>query len=442
MRVWGIVAVMFLALGAMASSQEVWLLAVEGEIGRGTVSYLRQGLGESQAAGAQAVVIEFATPGGLLDAATAARDLIMASAIPTFAYVNREAYSAGALLAIACERIYFAPGGVLGAATPVYFTGEEAPEKTISAVRALFRATAEARGRPPEVAEAMVDRDVAVVGLIEQGKLLTLTAQEAAAWGYADGEAEKLAELLRLEGLEGAALVRFSPRWVDTAVETLTTPWVSALLITLAVLGLIVEMLIPGFGAFGILGLVCLGLFFWVHFLVGLAGWESIVFLLGGLVAVLLEVFVFTATDFGVAGILGLILIGLGLYTAMVGPLTGADQALWAVGAVSGGLVVALGGTILLLTRLPVSRLRFGGVLLSSAITGRAFDRPAAQGPVSPWVGRVGVAGTDLRPVGAGLFGEERVDVVCEEGFLPKGTPIEVIKDEGYRKVVRRKEGE
>ncbi len=432
------------SLCLVGGGSEVWVLDIPGEIDRGTVSYVREGLAQANATGAAAVILELSTPGGYLDAASQTRNAIMDVALLTVAYVNREAYSAGALLAIACERIYFAPGGVMGAATPVYFEEgrmQEAPEKVISAVRKLFRATAEARGRAPEVAEAMVDRDVEITGLIEQGKLLTLTAREAMERGYSDGEAENLAELLALEGFSEAGVVRFDPRWIDTMTSVLTTPWVSALLITLGVLGLIAEMLIPGFGVAGIAGIACLALFFWAHAIVGLAGWESIVFFIGGMVAILLEIFVFTASDFGVAGLLGLILVGLGFYTAMVGPFTQPGEVLRAVGAVSGGLVVALVGAVLLLTLLPRSRLRLGGVFLSSTITGRAFDQLKRRAPASPWVGRQGVAATDLHPVGMADFEGERVDVVCEEGFIPKGAPLVVIKDEGYRKVVRKAEG-
>ncbi len=434
--------VLYGSLGLAQGTGPVWILTVDGEIGRGTVSYLREGLSEAAAAGAQAVVIVFSTPGGYLDSAVAGRDAIMDAEIPTIAYVDREAYSAGALLAIACERIYFAPGGVIGAATPVYFDKgrmEEAPEKIVSAVRKLFRATAEARGRPPEVAEAMVDRDVAIEGLIESGKLLTLTAQEAAQWGYSDGEAEDLKALLQAGGLAGAETVRFSRRWVDSAVALLTTPWIGAVLITVGMLGLIAEMLIPGFGVPGIVGLLFLGAFFWSHFLVGMGGWESILFLLGGVTAMFLEIFVFTASDFGLAGLIGLVLIGLGFYTSMVGPFTQPADAMRAVAAVSGGLVLALVGVVILVTRLPRTRLRFGGVILSQAITGKAFTKTRKEEAESPWVGRRGTAVTDLRPVGKGEFAGEIIDVLCGEGFLPKGTPIVVTKDEGYRKVVRRK---
>lgn len=427
----------------VGTGAEVWLLRIEGEIGRGTVPFVRTGLAEAEAAGA-AVVFDFATPGGYLDAAMACRDLILGARVPTIAYVNREAYSAGALLALACNQIYFAPGGVMGAATPVYFdaSGEltTAPEKTISAVRGLFRATAEERGRDPNVAEAMVDPAVEIPGLVERGKLLTLTARSAAEWGYSDGDAATLGELLDAAGLAGMVVREHHPRWVDSAVATLTTPWLSALLIAIAVLGLLVEAVTPGFGVFGAIGLASVATFFWAHNLAGLAGWESLVFLAAGIVAIVLEIFVFTATDFGLAGIVGLVLIGLGLYSAMVGPFTQPSQAGPAVGAVSLALLVGLALTVVILTRLPRSRLRLGGVILQSAITSRAGDK--TQVAPTEWVGRSGIARTDLRPVGQADFQGELLDVVAEEGFLPKGTEVEVVRDEGFRKVVRkRKEG-
>lgn len=437
------VKIFALFLGSLVlagAGQEVWLLGVEGEIGRGMVSYLQKGLSEAEMAGAKAVILEFSTPGGHLDAAQACRDLILQAKIMTIAYVNREAYSAGALLAMACEKIYFAPGGVLGAATPVYFDPEgrmaEAPEKIVSAVRALFRATAETRGRNPQVAEAMVDRDLEIPGLVERGKLLTLTAKTAAEWGYSEGEAPTLAEVLELAGLSGAVVRPFPYRWIDSFVDVLTIPWMAALLIGVGALGFLVEIFTPGFGIPGTLGLASLALFFWAHYLAGLAGWESLVFFLAGIIAILLEVFVFTATDFGIAGVIGLVLIGLGFYTAMTGPFTQPDQALRALGAVALAQVVSLAGFAAFLTWVPKSRLRLGGVVLKSAIEERAVGKLAPS--PSSYLGKRGKTLTDLHPVGRAEFEGEPLDVVAEEGFIPQGSVVEIVRDEGYRKVVRR----
>jgi len=437
--------IVLLGLCALASqaayAETVWVLEVREEIGRGMVSYLRSGIAAADEAGAAAVVVDFLTPGGRLDAASAARDAIMASPVPTIAYVNGEALSAGALLALACEKIYFAPGGVMGAATPVYpgIQGiEEAPEKVVSAVRALFRSTAEARGRRPDVAEAMVDPAKTVEELVGSGELLTLTAGEAAQWGYSDGEAASLETLLELAGLAGASVERYTVRWTDRALEILTSPWMAGLLIMVGMLGLITELVTPGLGVPGILGTAALGMFLWAHFLVGVAGWESLLFFLAGVVAIMLELLVFTGSDFGLSGILGLVLIGLGFYQAMVGPLTRPDEAFWAVAAVALSLVVSLVATVLLITRLPRSRLRLGGIILSGKVSGRAYDTEPQAQVGQLWIGKIGVAMTDLRPVGVALIDKQRVDVVCEEGYLPKGTNVVVVRDEGYRKVVRR----
>ena len=132
---------------------------VEGEIDRGTVPLLKRALARAEEVKGECLLISLSTSGGYLDAALECRDLLLDAPVKTVAYVNREALSAGALIAISCERIYFAPGGAIGAATPVYFSRgrmEAAPEKVVSAVRETFRAAAEARGRNPDVAAAMV----------------------------------------------------------------------------------------------------------------------------------------------------------------------------------------------------------------------------------------------------------------------------------------------
>ncbi|MFC2081593.1 nodulation protein NfeD [Candidatus Bipolaricaulota bacterium] len=439
----GLVCCCLVPLSLLAQG-EAWVLKIDGEIGPGTVTYLHRGIAEATAAGAVVIALTLTTPGGLLDSAVEARRLLLESPLPTVAFVDGEALSAGALLAVSCKTILYAPGSVIGAATPVYFFESdmrEAPEKTISAVRTLFRASAEFYGRRPDVAEAMVDRDVEIPDLIESGKLLTLTSLEAKGWGYSDGETADIETWLTDQGYD--PITSFRVRWFDTLVDVLTSPLAIGLLITIGLLGMIAEMLIPGFGIPGLIGIACLGLFFWTHFLVGLASWESIAFLLGGVVAIGLEIFAFTAVDFGLAGLLGLVLIGLGFYTAMLGPFAGREQAIQAIAIVAAGLIVSVAAAVVLLTRLPRTRLRLGGIILSTAITGRSHDAGGSdQVEASAWVGRVGVTATDLRPVGSGMFAEERIDVVCEEGFLPKGTPIVVIRDDVYRKIVRRTEEE
>lgn len=425
-------------VGAAGFGQQAWLLTINDDIGPWTVTYMQRGISEATSASADILVLVLSTPGGDLDSAVKARSLLLDASLPTVAYVSREALSAGALLAITCERIFFAPGGVMGAATPVYVSGwdmKEAPEKIVSATRTLFRSSAEQFGRSPEVAEAMVDRDVAIPDLIEEGKLLTLTSQQALEWGYSDGELESIDNWLDEQGITTTHV--FEMNWVDRWVEFLTSPVIAGILIAIGILGLLIEMLIPGFGFFGFIGILGLAAFFWAHALVGLAGWESIAFLAGGVVAILLEIFAFTAVDFGITGLVGLILVGLGFHNAMVGPFTSSAEVIQAIGIVAAGLVVSVIAAVVLLTRLPRTRLRLGGMILSTAITGRSFGDAVSEDESGSWVGRSGVAITDLRPVGVGEFDGERVDVTCEEGHLPKGTSIIIVKARGYQKIVR-----
>jgi len=434
------ILVLVVAPVLLAEAGSVWVITLSTTIDYGTVTYVQEAVRAAEEADATMLVIELDTPGGLLEAATRCRSAVLGTQLPTVAYVNPEAFSAGAMIAIACDTILFAPGGAMGAATPVYDVGEtyrEAPEKTISAVRTLFRSSAETNGRPPDVAEAMVDRDVAIPGLIEAGKLLTLSSDQALAWGYSDGEIESLSDWLVQAGHPDEEIFRFKLRWIDDLVNALTSPIGVAILIIIGILGLITEMLMPGFGIPGLIGIACLGAFFWSHVLVGLAGWESVAFLIGGILAILLEIFAFTAVDFGITGLAGLVLVGLGFYTAMVGPFTERAEALRAIGVVSIGVFVGIVAAIILITKLPKTRLRLGGMILSSAISSRAFGS-ANDRKADAWVGRTGTAATDLHPVGIGVFGGKRVDVVSDGSHIPRGAAIEIVKDDGYRKVVQQ----
>jgi len=163
----------------------VYRVPVHGVIELGLAPFVERSIREAQQAGAAAVILELETPGGRVDAAERIANAVEDSEVPVYAFINRHAYSAGALIALATEGIYMRPGSVVGAATPVVGSGEKAPEKIVSAMRSQMRALAEARGLDPKVAEAMVDEDIAIDGVVEAGKLLTLTTSEAVALDYA-----------------------------------------------------------------------------------------------------------------------------------------------------------------------------------------------------------------------------------------------------------------
>ncbi|MDQ3225852.1 MAG: ATP-dependent Clp protease proteolytic subunit, partial [Chloroflexota bacterium] len=303
---------------ATAETAPVYIVPISGTIDLGLAPYLSRVLDQAANDGAAAVILDVDTPGGRLDAVLQMRDAMLGSDVRTIAFVDRTAFSAGALIAIAAEEIYMAPGAVIGAATPVDgATGETASEKIVSAVRTTFKATAEARDRNPLVAEAMVDPEVVIDGLDARGELLTLTTEEAIAWGYSEGIAADRAALLIATGLEGATVVETEPSLAERLVRFITEPVVSTLLISAGMLLIIADFFVEGFGLLGVAGLGALALFFGGHALAGLAGWEDVVLVLIGLALIAIEILVIPG--FGVPGVLGVVALLGGLFLAMLG---------------------------------------------------------------------------------------------------------------------------
>jgi membrane-bound serine protease (ClpP class) len=430
--------VMTLALLLLAGSQApaqgptVYRLAVTGVVEDGLAPYIARGLHEAAAAGAAAVYLDIDTPGGRIDAAERIADAVGASTVPVYAFVNPRAYSAGALIALSAKAIYMRPGAVLGAATPVDGQGVKASEKTVSAMRGEFRALAEARGLDPRVAEAMVDERVEVPGLDSPDQLLTLSTNEALRVGYAKAAVAGEPELLRAIGLPDARVVTLEPNWAELVVRFLTNPLVSPLLLSLGILGLVFEIKTGAFGVGGLISLASLGLFFGSSFLVGLAGWEEIILLGVGLVAISIEVFVLPG--FGAAGILGLVALGAAVTLAMIGTSPTTADVMQAFVVLGASLAITVAVAYAWLRHLPNSG-RFAGLFLRGGA--HQIDGYIAASPRADLVGQDGVAMTDLRPSGTAQIGPERVDVVTEGEYVAQGRAVRVVRSEGYRHVVR-----
>lgn len=450
---------------AQGAGRDVYVVDISGTIDLGLAPYLERVLDDASSANAAAVVLDINTPGGRLDAALQMRDSLLGADVPTIAWVNRDAFSAGALIAIAAESIYMAPGAQMGAATPVDGAGETADEKIISAVRATFRATAEQRGRDPLIAEAMVDPAIAVEGLSPEGKLITLTTNEALEWGYADARAASIEEVLAAAGIEGANVIETSPGWAEAIVRFLTDPVVASMLFSFGFLLILADVFSGGIGLLAGAGVAMIALFFWGHFIVGLAGWEGVVLVLLGLALIAAEVFVIPG--FGIFGIAGIIALLGGLYLSARGQdFVTEDDANRALAMVAGGFAVMVFGTALILFLLPKAS-RFQSLVLTAQVDvpapppqrrkrdfRRLFRSPAPDDTLKQseplpadrekarisLVGMRGVAASDLRPGGIGMFHGERIDVVTEGDYVRAGEPIEIVLDERYRRVVRRVE--
>lgn len=434
-----------LGIGSSAAQVEqgaastVHVISIEGMIDLGLAPFVRRVLADAQANGAAAVVLDINTFGGRVDAAVQIRDALLNSPVRTIAYVNPRAISAGALIALATEKIAMAGGGTIGAATPVQAGGANAPaqpveEKTVSYVRKEFRATAERRGRPPLFAEAMVDTDVVIPDVIEKGKLLTLTTDEAIQHGIADLRDDTLEGALGQLGLGQATLQRVSPNWAEGVVRFLTHPTIASLLMTIALVGILVELRTPGFGFAGAIGLMSLVLFFWGHGIVHLAGWEEVLLTAVGVLLVAVEIFVIPG--FGIAGVAGILAILAGLVLSLTGSGASAEFVVKLGTRVVFSLLFALLATALLLRFLP--RLPLARRLVLNTGLGAAEGYASPPSTDQRWLARRGHVISTLRPAGIAQLDGERVDVVSEGEFIDAGLPIEVVRVDGNRIVVKR----
>lgn len=421
-----------LATAAQAQRKVVYRIEVSGTIEGGLAPYTARALREAQEANASAVFLDINTPGGRIDAAEMMADAIRATTIPVYAFVNPRAYSAGALIALATDGIYMTPGAVLGAATPVDGQGTKLAEKYVSAMRAEFRALAEQQGLDPRIAEAMVDDKLGVPGLLEPGKLLTLSTAEALKVGYAKAEVRSQADLLNQLGLAGAEVVSVGVNWAESLVRFLTNPLVAPLLLSMGLLGLVFEIKTGAFGLGGVLSLLSLGLFFGSHYLVGLAGWEEVILLLGGLMAIAVEIFVLPG--FGVAGILGVVLLVLAVVLAMLGSLPSFQDVVQSLAVLVTALILTAAVFIAWIRHLPNST-RFRGLILADGLN--ASDGFVSAKVRPELVGLEARAVTDLRPAGTVVVNDERIDVVTEGDFIQIGSTVQIIRAEGHRHVVR-----
>lgn len=406
----------------------------------GIAPFLERVLEDARKDGAVVFVLEIDTPGGRVDAAVRMKDVLLKSPVPTIAFINKQAISAGALIAYAHDYIFWSTGATMGAATPIQLGGggeaQPVEEKMVSYMRGVMRATAEAKGRDGFVAEAMVDAEMDLPGFAPKGKLLTAADKQADELGLLDGRAENFEEVLAACGLEGAEVIEPDVNWAEQIARFFTHPIVSSLLMTIGMLGILIELYTPGFGVTGILGVVALIIFFAGHMVVHLAGIESLLLFLGGLVLIGVEVF--AMPGFGIAGILGL----LALVAAFILALSGVqfnvpwfmDSLTDAVAQLSAAVVLTGVGMFAAVRYLPRTRPVKGLILtetLRDAGAGAAAGRPEHE-----LAGKKGRALTRLAPGGKALIAGRKMDVVTENEFVEPGTEIRVLDVDGASVIV------
>ena len=394
---------------------------------------------------ADMMLLHINTYGGTVVDADSIRTRILNSTIPVVAFIDNNAASAGALIAIACDKIYMRKSASIGAATVVNQSGEAMPDKYQSYMRGIMRATAEAHGcdtlisgadttykwrRNPQIAEAMVDQDISIDGLIEAGKVLTFTASEAVEHGFCDGLAESIPEVLELEGHPNAVITEYRPTGLDKALGWLINPALQGLLIMAIIGGIYFEMQSPGIGFPSVIAVGAAILYFAPLYIEGLAAhWEIALFVLG-IILIIIELFAFPG--FGVCGISGIILAVAGLTMAMIGNFDGDVPTIRPDDVLKSLLLVILSSSVSIGLCLWISSKFYTATIFGNRLSLTATQQTdegfiAVDSELKQYIGQKGTAETVLRPSGKIVIDEHVIDAKSVYGFIEKGTEVEIV---------------
>lgn len=431
-----------------ASENIIYKIDIKKEIGPSTWLYIQKGFNEAAQNKANAILIHMNTYGGEVLYADSIRTKILNSKIPVYVFVDNNAASAGALIAIACDKIFMRPGGSIGAATVVNETGAQLPDKYQSYMRAKMRATAESHGkdtivngidtvykwkRDPIIAEAMVDDRTVIPGIIDSGKTLTFSTQEAIKYHYCEGVAENVNEVIEQQlNMKEYQLMTFKPSFWDNLKGLLMSSLLQGILIMLIVGGIYFELQTPGVGFPLAVAITAAVLYFAPLYIDGLAAnWEILIFLIG-LVLIALEIFVIPG--FGITGISGIVFVVAGLTLSMLNNVV-FDFKSVETGAVGKALLTVMGGICMafILVIYLSSKIGTKGIFSKIALD-KTLDNSSGFIAVSmtpkELVGQEGIASTVLKLSGKVKVGDKIFDAVSEDGFIEKGTKVSVIRYE------------
>ena len=399
---------------------------------------------EAEKINADLILIHMNTYGGEVKSADSIRTRILNSHIPVIVFIDNNAASAGALISIACDSIYMRPGASIGAATVVDQTAKAMPDKYQSYMRSTMRATAEAKGRNPKIAEAMVDQRIYVAGISDTGSVITFTPSEAMKYGYCEGQAENIKEVLKLYGIKKYKITEQHLTASENIIGFLINPIVSGLLIMLIVGGIYFEFQTPGIGFPLAVAVLAALLYFAPLYLEGLAAnWEIIIFIVG-LILIGLEIFVIPG--FGVAGILGIVFIITGLSLSMVDNIGfSLSPVQWTTLAKSFFIVViafflAIVSSLYLSSKLFLSEKTVLGKFALHSVQTKEQGFVASDNMYKTMIGKTGVAHTILRPVGKVKIDDDIFDASSEIGHIEKGEKIVVVRYQASQLIVKKEE--
>ncbi len=429
--------------------KKIFVFKIYNEIGPESWRTTKKSFKEANKLNADLIILHLNTYGGLVDAADSIRTIILNSKIPVYVFIDNNAASAGALISIACDKIYMRPGGNIGAATVVNQTGAAMPDKYQSYMRSTMRSTAEAKGkdtiivkldtiivwkRNPLIAEAMVDPRTYIEGIIDTGKVLTFTSAEAIKNNYCEGEVADIKEIIQLQKIENYEIVEHKITSMDKFIGFLINPALQGILIMIIIGGIYFELQTPGVGFPIVASLFAAITYFSPLYVEGIAeNWEIILFFIG---IILVAIEVFAIPGFGIAGGAGILLVVTGLTLSLVDNIIFemgdkhaiAQVVLKAFVLVVSSFVASLIGSIYLSKKFLTSQ-RFSFLVLNATQKVKegfvSFDKVD-----SSLIGRNAIAHTVLRPSGKIEIDNEIYDAISLIGYIEKGDTVEIEKIE------------
>jgi membrane-bound serine protease (ClpP class) len=410
---------------AVEGEKTVYVIPVQETVEKGLLAFINRSIKEAEELNAELIILDINTPGGAVDAASDIAKSITSTNLPLIAFVNKQALSAGAYIALNANEIYMTPGSTMGAAAIIDGQGNAAGEKAESFWLAAMKSAAELNGRDPIYALAMADKDIDLPELnAGKGELLTLTPTQAVEVGYSEGTVSSLTELLEHLNVSDHNLVHSEVSMSENIARFITNPVVVPILLSLGSLGLILELYSPGFGIPGFVGISSLLLFFYGHMVAGLAGMEAILLFLVGFILLVIEIFI-------PGGILGII----GLAAVLTSVFISTESIELAAISVLIAFLVCVIVSVLLFKVFGKKIKLFDRLVLKDATH-------TEQGYVSnknrhELIGLEGKAISPLRPSGTAQFNEEFLHVVTEGVYIYENTPVKIVKVEGARVVVR-----
>ena len=354
-----ILCVIFSITLADNHNTKVYVVPIQNTIDLGIPAFVNRAIDTAEKDDAKLIIFDIETFGGRVDAATQVKDAISGTDIQTIAFINRRAISAGSLIALSCNKIYMTSGATIGATSVVDMSGEKQAEKSQSYMREEMAATAEQSGKNTTIARGMVDEELSFEYLVvdgdsmkvddiegrKEGKLITLTTELALKYKIADGTSESIEDILLDLSIENYDIITLDENWSEDLVRILTDPVVSSLLTTFGTIGIISELYSAGWGIGGTIGIICLTLALGAGYLTKLASATDLLIIFSGLTLLIVE---FVAIPgFGVFGIVGLVILFYGLYLLLIPDVPVSDEIYSA--ALDGFAWAIVGGVIVLI---------------------------------------------------------------------------------------------